>query len=498
MTIQTERTVDLADARRRAAVARALATVLPDEALVTDVDALATFECDGLTAYREIPLLAVLPGNIEQVRAVLRCCRDLAVPVIPRGAGTGLSGGALPRRDGVVLSLTRMNRILEIDAPNRLARVEPGVRNLAISEAVEPYGLFFAPDPSSQFASSIGGNVAENSGGIHCVKYGLTTHNLHAITFVTMAGEVVTLGGSGYDGPGYDLMAPFTGSEGMLGVAVEVWVKLLPLPETVVLMQAAFPDMERAGQAVMAIVASGAAPSGLEMMDQIVIQVVERYIQADLPLDAGALLLCELDGTVEDVEARIERVTETMTCHGGYDFRSARTAAERERLWQGRKAAFPALGQVTTDLFIMDATVPRRHLASTLAKITELAAQYRLRVANTFHAGDGNLHPLILYDASLPDEVTRVEALANAILTLCVERGGTVTGEHGIGAEKLDISCTQFETPTLEQFFALRRAFDPDELLNPGKAIPTPRRCAELGGLHVHQGHLPHSHLERF
>ena len=444
MTIQTELTTDRADPQRRRAVTVALRRVLPDDALVSAPDELATFECDGLTAYREIPLLVVLPTDVGQVRAALRCCRELGVPVIPRGAGTGLSGGALPRRDGVLLSLTRMNRILEIDAENRIARVEPGVRNLAISEAVAPYGLFFAPDPSSQFASSIGGNVAENSGGVHCVKYGLTTHNLHTVTYVDMTGELITLGGSGYDAAGYDLMAPFTGSEGMLGVAVEIGVKLLPLPETVVLMQAAFPDMERAGRAVMEIVGSGITPSGLEMMDRIAIEVVENYIRAGLPTDAAALLLCELDGAEADVAAQIEQVTRVMRRCDGYDFRLARSAPERERLWQGRKAAFPALGQVTTDFFIMDATVPRRHLASTLARITELAEEYRLRVANTFHAGDGNLHPLILYDASIPDEVRRTEALANAILTLCLERGGTVTGEHGIGAEKLDIACAQF------------------------------------------------------
>ena len=498
MTIQTELTTDRADPQRRRAVTVALRRVLPDDALVSAPDELATFECDGLTAYREIPLLVVLPTDVGQVRAALRCCRELGVPVIPRGAGTGLSGGALPRRDGVLLSLTRMNRILEIDAENRIARVEPGVRNLAISEAVAPYGLFFAPDPSSQFASSIGGNVAENSGGVHCVKYGLTTHNLHTVTYVDMTGELITLGGSGYDAAGYDLMAPFTGSEGMLGVAVEIGVKLLPLPETVVLMQAAFPDMERAGRAVMEIVGSGITPSGLEMMDRIAIEVVENYIRAGLPTDAAALLLCELDGAEADVAAQIEQVTRVMRRCDGYDFRLARSAPERERLWQGRKAAFPALGQVTTDFFIMDATVPRRHLASTLARITELAEEYRLRVANTFHAGDGNLHPLILYDASIPDEVRRTEALANAILTLCLERGGTVTGEHGIGAEKLDIACAQFAEPTLEQFFALKRAFDPDGLLNPGKAIPTPRRCAELGGLHVHRGEVPFPGLERF
>ncbi|MEL0082894.1 MAG: FAD-linked oxidase C-terminal domain-containing protein, partial [Gammaproteobacteria bacterium] len=359
-------------------------------------------------------------------------------------------------------------------------------------------GLFYAPDPSSQVASSIGGNVAENSGGVHCVKYGLTTHNIRQLRYFDHRGELVTLGGSGLDTPGYDLMAIMTGSEGMLGVVVEITVNLLPLPESIVLLQVAFPDMEKAGMGVMNIIAAGIIPAGLEMMDDAAIEVVENYVHMDLPLDAAAILLIELDGTQAEVEAQLASVKAVIEEFGAYDLRLAYSEQDRIKLWSGRKAAFPALGQVTTDFYIMDATVPRRHLSYALRRVDELSAQYRLRVANVFHAGDGNLHPLVLYDASQPDQVERTQQLADAILTMCLSLGGTVSGEHGIGAEKLDIACDQFSSVELEQFERLKRVFDPEGLFNPGKAIPTPKRCAELGGLHVHEGRVPFPELERF
>ena len=481
-----------------AALLAALRAVLPADGLLTDEAERRAYECDALANYRALPLAVALPQTTEQVQALLRLCKQHGVPVVPRGAGTGLSAGALPRPDGILLAMTRFDRILEIDPANRIARVQPGVRNLAVSEAAAAHGLFYAPDPSSQFASSIGGNIAENSGGVHCVKYGLTTHNLLEVTLVTMDGELLTLGSGGLDGPGYDLLALVTGSEGMLGVVVEARLKLLPVPESVVLLQAAFPDLERAGRAVMDIVAAGVVPSGLEMMDQVAVEVVEGYIQMGLPVDAAALLLCELDGAAAEVEAQLERVTALVKACDGYDLRLARDADERMRLWAGRKGAFPAMGRVSPDFYIVDATVPRRHLPGILRRIGELAAEHGQRVATAFHAGDGNLHPLILYDGAIPDEVERTERLAGRILEECLALGGTITGEHGIGAEKIDKACKQFADPVLEDYFAVKRAFDPTGLLNPGKAIPTLARCAELRGSHVHHGQLPHPELERF
>ncbi len=481
-----------------AALLAALRAVLPADALLTDESERRVYECDALANYRALPLAVALPDTVEQVQALLRLCRQHGVPVVPRGAGTGLSAGALPREDGVLLSMTRFDRILEIDPDNRIARVQPGVRNLAVSEAAAVHGLFYAPDPSSQFASSIGGNIAENSGGVHCVKYGLTTHNLLEVTLVTLDGELLTLGGGGLDGPGFDLLALVTGSEGMLGVVVEARLKLLPVPESIVLLQAAFPDLERGGRAVMDIVAAGVVPAALEMMDQVAIEVIEGYIQAGLPLDAAAVLFCELDGAVAEVQAQLDRVTALMQACGGYDLRLARDADERTRLWAGRKGAFPAMGRVSPDFYIVDATVPRRHLPGILRRIGELAAEHGQRVATAFHAGDGNLHPLILYDGAIPDQVERTERLAGRILEECLKLGGTITGEHGIGAEKIDKACKQFAAPVLEDYFAVKRAFDPAGLLNPGKAIPTLARCAELRGSHVHHGQLPHPELERF
>ena len=498
MTIITGATVDVADPHRRHQLAVDLRQLLPHHCVLDQLEQLKPFECDALTAIREIPLLVVLPENRGQVQEIMRYAHENGVTLIARGAGTGLSGGATPRADAVLLVLSKLNSILEIDANSRVAIVEPGVRNLAISEAVADLGLFYAPDPSSQVASSIGGNVAENSGGVHCVKYGLTTHNIRQIRYFDHTGELITLGGSGLDAPGYDLMALMTGSEGMLGVVVEITVNLLPLPESIVLLQAAFPAMEQAGLGVMNIIAAGIIPAGLEMMDQTAIEVVENYIHMDLPLDAEAILLIELDGTEAEVESQLVSVTAEIEKYGAYDLRLARSEEERIKLWSGRKSAFPAMGQVTTDFYIMDATVPRRHLPYALRRIVELSKEYRLRVANVFHAGDGNLHPLVLYDASDADELARTEQLADEILTLCLSLGGSLSGEHGIGREKLDKSCDQFSTVELEQFERIRRVFDPDGRLNPGKAIPTPQRCAEIGGLHVHQGKVPFPELERF
>jgi len=498
MTIVTGATIDRADPIRRQQLATGLRRLLPHQCVLDQLEQLKPFECDALTAIREIPLLVVLPEDRDQVQAVIQYAHENDVALIARGAGTGLSGGATPSADAVLLVLSKLNSILEIDAQSRVAIVEPGVRNLAISEAVADLGLFYAPDPSSQVASSIGGNVAENSGGVHCVKYGLTTHNIRQIRYFDHTGELVTLGSSGLDAPGYDLMALMTGSEGMLGVVVEITVNLLPLPESVVLLQAAFPDMEQAGLGVMNIIAAGIIPAGLEMMDQTAIEVVENYIHMDLPLDAEAILLIEIDGTEAEVESQLVSVRLEIEKYGAYDLRLARSAEDRIKLWAGRKSAFPAMGQVTTDFYIMDATVPRRHLPYALRRIVELSNQYGLRVANVFHAGDGNLHPLVLYDASDPDELSRTEQLADEILTVCLALGGTISGEHGIGREKLDKSCDQFSTVELEQFERIKRVFDPHGRLNPGKAIPTPQRCAELGGLHVHQGKVPFPELERF
>jgi len=459
MTIVVGVTVDRADPQRRRQLAAGFRRLIPHHCVRDQLEELKPFECDALTAIREIPLLVVVPENRDQVQRVIRYCFEHQVALIPRGAGTGLSGGATPGSDAVLLVLTKLNQILRIDADNRTATVEPGVRNLAVSEAVADLGLFYAPDPSSQVASSIGGNVAENSGGVHCVKYGLTTHNIRRLRYFDHAGELVTLGGGGLDTPGFDLMAVMTGSEGMLGVVVEITVNLLPLPESVVLLQAAFPDMEQAGLAVMSIIAGGIIPAGLEMMDQTTIEVVENYIHMNLPLDAEAILLIELDGTEAEVDSQLAGLKVLIGQFGAYDLRLAHSEAERIKLWSGRKSAFPAMGQVTTDFYIMDATVPRRHLAYALRRIAELGQQYQLRIANVFHAGDGNLHPLVLYDASAGDELARTEQLADEILSVCLALGGTISGEHGIGREKLDKSCEQFSTLELEQFERLKKVF---------------------------------------
>ena len=477
---------------------RALRSLLPPESVLVDAEDMHPFECDGLSVYRQLPLAVVLPETTAQVQEIMRLCHAHQVPVVARGAGTGLSGGALPLAEGVLLSLAKFKDILQIDPNNAMATVQPGVRNLEISEAAAAYGLYYAPDPSSQIACSIGGNVAENSGGVHCLKYGLTVHNILMLKVVTMEGELLTIGAETLDSPGYDLLALMTGSEGMLGIIVEVTVKLLPRPERAQVVLAAFDDIVKAGEAVGAIIAAGIIPAGLEMMDKLAIQAAEDFAHAGYPRDAEAILLCELDGTNAEVSEYIMAVRRILNGSGATEVRTAVDEAERQLFWKGRKSAFPAVGRITPDYYCMDGTIPRHQLPHVLRRIGELSAEYGLRVANVFHAGDGNLHPLILFDANKEGELHRAEELGRSILLLCVEVGGTVTGEHGVGIEKIDAMCIQFRAPELTQFHSVKTAFDPDGLLNPGKAVPTLHRCAEFGAMHVHQGQLPHPELERF
>lgn len=475
-----------------------LLTFLPADAVLYSKEDMRPFECDGLSVYRRIPLLVCLPETVEQVQRVLRICHERRVPVVARGAGTGLSGGALPLADGVLLSLAKFTRILAVDTVNRLARVEPGVRNLAISDEVAPLGLYYAPDPSSQIACTIGGNVAENAGGVHCLKYGLTVHNVVGMKVLTMDGELLELGGATLDSPGYDLMALMTGSEGLLGVIVEVTVKLLPAPESVQLVLAAFDDTRAAATAVGQIIAAGIIPAGLEMMDRLAIQAADDFINAGYPRDAEAILLCELDGQSVEVEAMMARVQALLHEAGATYIELAVDAEHRQRLWAGRKAAFPAVGRIAPDYYCMDGTIPRRALPDVLEQITRWSKEYGFAVANVFHAGDGNLHPLILYDANNEGELERVEDFGGKILELCVEVGGAVTGEHGVGIEKLDQMCVQFAADELNQFHGVKYALDPRGLLNPGKAVPTLNRCAEFGAMHVHGGAVAFPELERF
>ncbi|MBP6229670.1 MAG: FAD-binding protein [Pseudomonadales bacterium] len=482
----------------RQTLLRRLRAIVGEDSVLAHAEQLAPYECDGLSAHRQSPLVVVLPDTIEQLQSILRLCHELQVPVVARGAGTGLSGGALPLANGVLLGLAKFNRILDIDAHNRSARVQPGVRNLAISQAVEHLGLYYAPDPSSQIACTIGGNVAENAGGVHCLKYGLTVHNILALEVITIEGERLTIGGNSLDTPGYELLALMTGSEGMLGVIVEVTVRLLPKPHSVRLLLAAFDDVERAGDAVTSIIAAGIVPGGLEMMDNPAIRAAEGFVNVGYPVDAAAMLLCELDGSAEEVEVQARQVGELLVAAGSGDIRVARDERERLAFWSGRKAAFPAVGRIAADYYCMDGTIPRARLGEVLRRIGELSRQHDLPVANVFHAGDGNLHPLILYDAGREGQLARAEAFGARILELCVEVGGTITGEHGVGVEKIDQMCVQFRSAELAQFHALKQAFDPPRLLNPGKAVPTLARCAELGGMHVHGGRLPFPELERF
>jgi glycolate oxidase len=482
----------------RSQLRRALVQAVPPDILLDTEEAMRPFECDGLSVYRKLPLMVALPENRDQVRALLVACHEQRVPVVTRGAGTGLSGGALPLESGLLLVLTRLNRILEIDPLARTARLEPGVRNLAISEAAAPHGLYYAPDPSSQVACSIGGNVAENSGGVHCLKYGLTVHNVLETTVLTADGEERVFGSAALDSPGYDLLALINGSEGMLGVITEILVRLLPLPETAQVVLAGFPTVESAAAAVGDIIAAGIVPAGLEMMDRLSVEAVEAFNAPGYPRDAEAVLLCELDGGQAEVAEQMSAVRTVLTGRGAGSISVSASEEERLRLWAGRKNAFPAVGRIRPDYYCMDGTIPRRELPGVLSKISAASARYGLPVANVFHAGDGNLHPLILYDANEGDQLEQAESLGAVILSLCVEAGGTVTGEHGVGMEKIDSMCEQFNPAELEQFHALKRAFDPDGRLNPGKAVPTLHRCAELGAMHVHGGRLPFPDLPRF
>lgn len=475
-----------------------LRRALPAGAILSSPEELKPYECDALTLYRRMPLAVALPADEAQVLAVLRLCRQAGVPVIARGAGTGLSGGATPRPDAVLLSLARLNRIIRIDPLARIARVQPGVRNLAITEAAAPHGLHYAPDPSSQIACTIGGNVAENSGGVHCLKYGLTVHNVLALRVVTIEGELLEIGSAAPDAPGYDLLALLTGSEGLLGVVTEVTVRLIPRPDCARVVLAVFDDLAKAGRAVAEVIAAGIIPAGLEMMDRPTIAAVEPFVHAGYPLDAEAILLCESDGAPEEVEEEILRTEAVMRAAGATECRVSRDEAERLRFWAGRKAAFPAMGALSPDYYCMDGSIPRKRLAAVLQAIRRMEGKYGLRCTNVFHAGDGNLHPLILFDSNIADEVARAEAFGAEILELCVLEGGSITGEHGVGMEKIEQMCVQFCRGELEIFHAIKRAFDEPGLLNPGKAVPTLHRCAELGRLHVRGGALPHPELPRF
>ena len=475
-----------------------LRSFMPAQAVLAEREELKPYECDGLAAYRQLPLMAVLPENEEQVQRVLRACREHNVPVVARGAGTGLSGGALPHSEGVLLAMGKFMRILEIDPVARTMRVQPGVRNLAISEAAAPYGLYYAPDPSSQIACSIGGNVAENSGGVHCLKYGLTLHNILKLRVFTIEGELLEIGSEALDSPGYDLLALMTGSEGMLGAITEITVKLLPLPERAQVVLAAFDEVGRAADAVANIINAGIIPAGLEMMDKRMTQAVEPFANAGYPLDAEAILLCESDGCAEDVDDEIRRIQDVMKRSGATETRVSQSDDERQRFWAGRKAAFPAVGRITPDYYCMDGTIPRKQLSRVLHAIGDMENKYGLRCANVFHAGDGNLHPLIMYDANQSDELRRTEEFGGEILELCVEVGGTITGEHGVGIEKINQMCIQFRSNELEAFHGVKRAFDEPGLLNPGKAVPTLRRCAEFGHMHVHRGQEKFPELPRF
>ncbi len=483
---------------RQAEVVAVLARVLPAHALLWQREDTVAYECDGLTAYRTLPLAVALPETEEQVAAVLRACRALAVPVVARGAGTGLSGGAMPHPLGVTLSLAKFNRIVRVDPASRTAVVQCGVRNLAISDAAARHGLHYAPDPSSQIACTIGGNVAENSGGVHCLKYGLTLHNVLRVRGFTVDGEAVEFGSEALDAPGLDLLATVVGSEGMLAVTTEVTVKLTPKPQLARCIMASFDDIRKAGDAVAAVIAAGIIPAGLEMMDQPMTVAAEDFVHAGYDVSAQAILLCESDGTPEEVAEEIDRMLDVLTGCGATRLEVSRDEAQRLTFWSGRKNAFPASGRISPDYMCMDSTIPRKRLADILIAIGQMQKKYALRCCNVFHAGDGNLHPLILFDANQPGELGRAEAFGADILETSVAMGGTVTGEHGVGVEKLGSMCVQFSPEEREQMLALKRAFDPESLLNPGKVIPTLHRCVESGKMHVKKGLLPFAHLERF
>jgi glycolate oxidase len=488
----------LTRSERQSQVVQALIAVLPRHAVLWNAEDTTPYECDGLTAYRERPLAVALPETYAEVQAVLKTCHALDVPVVARGAGTGLSGGALPHQLGVTLSLARFNKILKLDPASRTAVVQGGVRNLAISEAAAPFGLYYAPDPSSQIACTIGGNVAENSGGVHCLKYGLTVHNVLKVRGFTIEGEEVEFGSDALDAPGYDLLAIIIGSEGMLAVTTEVTVRLVPKPQLARCIMASFGDLRQAGDAVAAVIAAGIIPAGLEMMDKPMTAAVEDFVHAGYDLSAAAILLCESDGTPEEVEEEIGRMSAVLRQHGASAIAVSQNEAERLRFWSGRKNAFPASGRISPDYICMDSTIPRKRLADILLAIGEMEKKYRLRCANVFHAGDGNLHPLILFDANDADQLHRAETFGAEILETSVAMGGTITGEHGVGVEKLNSMCVQFSAQENEQMFGVKRAFDAKGLLNPGKVIPTLNRCVEYGKKLVRGGQLPHPDLPRF
>jgi glycolate oxidase len=496
--LNTQTGASLEAAALQSQIVQALSALLPAHALLYQNEDTAPYECDGLTAYRQRPLAVALPETEAQVQAVLRSCHALGVPVVARGAGTGLSGGAMPHARGVTLSLAKFNKILEVNPYSRTARVQCGVRNLAISEAAAPHGLYYAPDPSSQIACTIGGNVAENSGGVHCLKYGLTLHNVLQVRGLTVQGEPLTLGAQALDAPGYDLMSVVVGSEGMLAVTLEVLVKLVPKPQLARCIMASFDDVRKAGEAVAGMIAAGIIPAGLEMMDKPMIAAVEDFVHAGYDLRAEAILLCESDGTPEEVEEEIARMSVVLRDFGATALALSQNEAERLRFWSGRKNAFPASGRMSPDYMCMDSTIPRKRLADILLAISEMEKKYQLRCANVFHAGDGNLHPLILFDANDPDQLRRCELFGADILETSVAMGGTVTGEHGVGVEKLNSMCVQFSPQENEQMFAIKRAFDPQGLLNPGKVIPTLQRCAEYGKMLVRGGQIKHPDLPRF
>jgi glycolate oxidase len=489
---------DAAVIARKDAIAAALRAIVPGEGVIVNEDELRPYESDGLTAYRQAPLIVVLPETTEQVSRILRYCHDNGVKVVPRGAGTSLSGGALPLQDGIVLGLGKFNRILDIDYDNRCAVVQPGVTNLAISIAVAEDGFYYAPDPSSQIACTIGGNIAENSGGVHCLKYGLTTNNVLGLELVLIDGEVIRIGGRHLDAEGYDLLGLLTGSEGLLGVVTEVTVRILPKPETARALLVGFPSSEDAGACVAGVIGAGIIPGGMEMMDRPAIHAAEDFVHAGYPRDVEALLIVELDGPETEVDYLIGRVEEIAKANNAIGLRVSQSEEERVRFWAGRKAAFPAVGRISPDYYCMDGTIPRGRLPEVLSRMTALSKQYGLRVANVFHAGDGNLHPLILYDANEPGELERAEAFGSDILRLCVEVGGVLTGEHGVGVEKRDLMPAMFSEDDLKQQQRVKCAFDPKSLLNPGKVFPILHRCAELGRVHIHRGQVRFPDIPRF
>jgi glycolate oxidase len=483
---------------RQQAVLAALSPLLPPHALLWQTEDTVPYECDGLTAYRQQPLLVALPETEAQVSALLRACHQLQMPVVARGAGTGLSGGALPHAMGVTLSLAKFNKIVMVDRVARTATVQCGVRNLAISEAAAPYGLYYAPDPSSQIACTIGGNIAENAGGVHCLKYGLTLHNVLRVRGFTAEGEAVEFGSGALDAPGLDLISLMVGSEGMLAVVTEVTVKLVPKPLLARCIMASFDDVRKAGNAVAAIIGAGIIPAGLEMMDKPMTAAVEDFVHAGYDLDAAAILLCESDGTPEEVAEEIDRMLDVLSGAGANRMEVSRDEAQRLKFWSGRKNAFPASGRISPDYMCMDSTIPRKRLADILLAIQQMEVKYGLKCCNVFHAGDGNLHPLILFDANDADQMRRCEQFGADILETSVAMGGTISGEHGVGIEKLASMCVQFSPEEREQMFAVKRAFDPQGGLNPGKVIPSLQRCAEYGRMHVKKGLLPFPELERF